>query len=262
MALNALILTGYGINCEQESKYCIEKSGGHAEIVHLNTVLQNPKILEKYNMLMIPGGATFGDELGAGKVFANKMKYKIRDELDAFVKEGRLILGIGNGFQILVNVGLLPEPDFLQRTTLIANNSGKFEDRWVLLKTNKQSPCIFTKDMEGLICPVRHTEGKFIAKNNEILNILKQRNQIVFQYVDKKGELAAYPHNPNGSIENIAGICDPTGKIFGMMPHPEAFNVPENCPYWIKGTVKDALGLQIFRNAVKYFRNVDGKKIE
>jgi phosphoribosylformylglycinamidine synthase len=253
--LRALVLYGYGINCERESKYVIEKSGGRADITHVNKVLENPQILENYNMLFIPGGFSFGDDLGSGRVFANKMKFRLRNQLEQFVKAEKLILGICNGFQVLVKMGLLPEPDFIQRVSLIGNDSGHFEDRWVVLKANKDSPCVFTKGIDYLLAPVRHGEGKFVIENDEALNELKRNNQIVFQYTDKKGKLAGFPFNPNGSIHNIAGICDRTGRIFGMMPHPEAFNIIENCPYWIRGKVKEPMGLQVFRNAVKYFQD-------
>lgn len=254
MALKALVLYGYGINCENESKYAIEKSGGQAEIVHLNRLLEEPKMLENYNMLMIPGGFSFGDDLGSGKVFGNKMKFRLREPLEQFVKDGKLILGICNGFQILVKMGLLPLPDFRQRVSLTTNDSGHYEDRWVFLKINQKSPCVFTKGMDYLIVPVRHGEGKFVPKDPATLSELKEKNQIVAQYVDEKGNLAGFPHNPNGSVENVAGICDPTGRIYGMMPHPEAFNIPENCPYWVKGNVREPLGLRIFKNAAEYYR--------
>ena len=254
MKLKALVLYGYGINCERESKYVIEKSGGTADILHLNKVLESPALLEDYNMLLVPGGFSFGDDLGSGKVFANKMKFRLRDQLEEFVKAEKLVLGICNGFQVLVKMGLLPEPDFQQRVTLTTNDSGHYEDRWVILKTNPKSLCIFTKGIDYMLCPVRHGEGKFIPKDDGVLKELKEKDLVVFQYTDKDGKLAGYPHNPNGSVENIAGICDSTGHIFGMMPHPEAFNIPENCPYWTRGTVKEALGLRIFKNAVDYFK--------
>lgn len=252
MSLRTLVLYGYGINCENESKYAIEKVGGAADIVHLNLLLQNPKMLEDYNMLMVPGGFSFGDDLGSGKVFGNKMKFKIKDNLADFVKSGKLVLGICNGFQVLVKMGLLPQPDFQQRVSLTTNDSGHYEDRWVVLKANKDSPCVFSKGIEFMRVPVRHGEGKFVPKDEVVLNSLKESNQIVFQYVDERGDLSGFPHNPNGSVMNIAGICDRSGKVFGMMPHPEAFNMVENCPYWLKGTIKEPQGLRIFRNAVEY----------
>ncbi|MGV8085900.1 MAG: phosphoribosylformylglycinamidine synthase subunit PurQ [Candidatus Bilamarchaeum sp.] len=253
MSLKALILTGYGINCENESRYAIEKSGGSADILHLNKVIENPKLLENYTMLMVPGGFSFGDDLGSGKVFGNKMKFKLKDQLTDFVKGEKLVLGICNGFQVLVKMGLLPEPDFAQRVSLINNDSGHYEDRWVILKGNAKSPCIFSKGIEYLFVPVRHGEGKFVTKDEDELSKIVENNQVVFQYVDESGNTnAAFPHNPNGAVMNIAGICDKTGRIFGMMPHPEAFNIPQNCPYWIKGTVKEAYGLKVFKNAVEY----------
>jgi phosphoribosylformylglycinamidine synthase len=252
MSLKALVLFGYGINCQEESKYVIEKTGGKADIVHLNELIEKPKILENYNMLMIPGGFSFGDDLGSGKVFGNKIKFHIKDELSDFIKEGKLVLGVCNGFQIMVKMGLLPIPDFKQRVTLTHNDSGRYEDRWVLLKTNPKTNCIFSKGIEYLLVPVRHGEGKFIAENEEVLKTIKENEQVVFQYVDEKGELGKYPFNPNGSIENIAGICDKSGRVLGLMPHPEAFNIPENCPYWPRGAIKEALGLKVFKNAVEY----------
>jgi phosphoribosylformylglycinamidine synthase len=255
MPLKALVLYGYGINCENESKYAIEKSGGQADIVHLNRLLEEPKMLENFNMLMIPGGFSFGDDLGSGKVFGNKMKFRLREPLEQFIKDGKLVLGVCNGFQILVKMGLLPVPDFQQRVSLTTNDSGHYEDRWVILKVNQKSPCIFTRGMDYLLVPVRHGEGKFIPKDSETLNELKEKNQIAVQYVDEKGNLAGFPYNPNGSVENVAGICDTSGRIYGMMPHPEAFNIPENCPYWVKGNVKEPMGLRVFRNAVEYFRS-------
>jgi len=253
MSLRALVLYGYGINCERESRYAVEKSGGAADIVHINKLLEEPKLLENYNMLFIPGGFSFGDDLGSGKVFGNKMKVRLREPLEAFMKSEKLVLGICNGFQIMVKMGLLPEPDFQQRVTLTNNDSGHFEDRWVMLKANRASKCVFTKDIEYIPLPVRHGEGKFIPRDDTVLASLKQNNQIALQYVDEQGQNpAAYPYNPNGSVADIAGICDPSGRVFGMMPHPEAFNIPENCPLWVKGIVKEAMGLRLFKNAVEY----------
>jgi len=254
MQLKALVLSGYGINCEAESKYVIEKAGGAAQIVHINRLIEEPGMLEDFNMLFIPGGFSFGDDLGSGKVFANKLKYKLSERLLDFVSQDKLVLGICNGFQVLVKMGLLPEPDLEQRITITANDSGHFEDRWVALKANEGSPCVFTKGIRLILLPVRHGEGKFIAKDEGILKKLEQDNQIVFQYVDDKGRLAGYPYNPNGSQMNIAGICDRSGRIFGMMPHPEAFNIVQNCPYWTTGLIKEAQGMRLFANAVEYFK--------
>jgi phosphoribosylformylglycinamidine synthase len=190
MPLRALVLYGYGINCENESRYAVVKSGGAADILHVNRLLDNPKLLENYNMLFIPGGFSFGDDLGSGKVFGNKMKFRLREPLDAFMRSGKLILGICNGFQVMVKMGLLPEPDFNQKASLIANDSGHFEDRWVILKGNPASPCVFTRGIEAMLLPVRHGEGKFVTANDGVLKQLKERNQVPFQYVDERGSLA------------------------------------------------------------------------
>ncbi|MFH1393331.1 MAG: phosphoribosylformylglycinamidine synthase subunit PurQ [Candidatus Micrarchaeota archaeon] len=252
MKCRALVLTGYGINCEQESKFAIEKSGGSAEIVHINKLIKNPKMLEDFNFLFLPGGFSFGDDLGSGKVFSNKLKFRLQEPIKQFVDGEKLVMGVCNGFQVMVKMGLLPYPDFQQRVTLIGNDSGHFEDRWVFLKINKESPCVFTSGMDYTFLPVRHGEGKFVTKDGQTARQLADEKLVVMQYVNEKGELAGYPANPNGSQENIAGICDRSGYIFGMMPHPEAFNSVENCPYWTLGTIKEAHGLKIFRNAVSY----------
>lgn len=255
MQLKALVLSGYGINCEAESKYCVETAGGVADIVHINTLIDKPEMLEDYNLLFIPGGFSFGDDLGSGKVFANKMKFRLSDDLLDFVNDGKLVLGICNGFQVMVKMGILPEPDFQQRVTLTANDSGHFEDRWVALRANENSPCVFTKGLKTILLPVRHGEGKFVAKDEQVLKTLAEQNRIVFQYVDERGKPGGYPYNPNGSQLNIAGICDASGRIFGMMPHPEAFNIVQNCPYWTTGLIKEAQGLRIFRNAADYWKD-------
>ena len=254
MQLKALILSGYGINCEAESKYCMEKTGGTADITHINTVIERPSTLENYNMLFIPGGFSFGDDLGSGKVLANKMRFKLSEHLLDFVNDDKLVLGICNGFQVLVKMGFLPEQDFHQRVTLTFNDSGHFEDRWVALKANEKSPCVFTKGIRLILLPVRHGEGKFVASDERVLKSLADNNQIAFQYVDENGKLGGYPYNPNGSQLNIAGICDRSGRIFGMMPHPEAFNIVQNCPYWTSGLIKEAQGLRIFRNAAQWMK--------
>lgn len=253
MQTKTLVLTGYGINCEQETKNSIEKVGGAATIVHMNELFENKKMLQGYNLLVLPGGFSFGDDIGSAKVWANKMKFKIKDELLEFIKNGNLVFGICNGFQALVKMGLLPVPDFEQRVTLTINASTKFEDRWVWLKANPNSPCIFTKGLDYITLPVRHGEGRLLPKNEDELNAITAKNLYALQYVDSRGKLAGYPWNPNGSIMNIAGICDESGRIFGLMPHPEAFREIYNCPYWKNKGVKEPQGLRIFKNAVDYF---------
>lgn len=253
-----LILYGYGINCDNETQYGFELAGTEAEKVHINQLISRERKLKDYQILAIPGGFSFGDDIGAGKVLAAKIKYNLTGEFSEFIKNGRPIIGICNGFQVLVKLGILPgfNKDYnRQEVTLTFNDSGRFEDRWVYLKINQGSPCIFTKGIENLYLPVRHGEGKFISKNEAIGEKLKETNQIVARYVDEKGNLAGYPFNPNGSELNIAGICDETGRIFGLMPHPEAFLFPQNHPRWTREKVKEGWGLKIFQNAVNFIKN-------
>lgn len=257
MQTKALVLTGYGINCEQETKNAIEKVGGNAEIIHINMLFDREKSLSDYNFLVFPGGFAHGDDLGSGKVLANKFKFKLKDELLEFIKQKKLVMGICNGFQALVKLGILPIPDFEQRVTLTINTSTKYEDRWVWLKANPASPCIFTKGLGYFTLPVRHGEGRFLPRNDEELKNLVDKNLHALQYVDTRGQFAGYPWNPNGSVMNIAAICDESGKVFGIMPHPEAFREIYNCPYWKSANIKEAQGLRIFKNAVDYLASQD-----
>lgn len=251
----ALVLNGYGINCPVESAYAIRAVGGNAEIRHVSEILKKPKMLEDYNFLVFPGGFSFGDDIASGKVLANRLRYKAGRELLDFISRGKLIMGICNGFQALVKMGLLPEPDFEQRVTLTYNDSGKFEDRWVRLEVNTKSPCIFTRGVTSIPLPARHGEGRFIPASKEVLDSIVKDELIALKYSGPSGEGGsgvAYPWNPNGSIMDIAGICDKSGQVFGMMPHPEAYNHRTNNPCWANGIGTEGHGLALFRNAVNY----------
>lgn len=256
MTPKSLVLTGYGINCDLETHHAFMLAGAQAERVHLNDLINGTRKLSDYHILALPGGFSFGDDIASGKVLANMLKYNLGKEIQEFIDAGKLIIGICNGFQAMVKMGLLPafNRDYqAQHVTLTFNDSGRFEDRWVHLKANKSSKCVFTKGIEGIYLPVRHGEGKFVVKNSEVLARLKKNNHVVFQYVDKEGRLAGYPCNPNGSIENIAGVCDETGRIFGMMPHPEAFSHRTNHPAWTREELpEEGAGVAVFRNAVEY----------
>ncbi len=251
-----LVLTGYGINCDMELAHAFKIVGANAERVHLTDLINGTKKLSDYHILALPGGFSFGDDIASGKVLANMLKYNLGKQIQEFIDDGNLIIGICNGFQAMVKMGLLPAFNgnyTTQDVTLTFNDSGRFEDRWVYLKANKSSKCVFTKGLESIYLPVRHGEGKFVAKNHEALTRLKRGNQIVFQYVDRDGKTAGYPYNPNGSVENIAAICDETGRVFGMMPHPEAFQHRTNHPRWTREELpEEGAGMAIFRNAVEY----------
>lgn len=257
MVPRILVLRAAGSNCDQETKFAFDFSGGLADLVHVNRLLSGQVKLQDYQILAIPGGFTYGDDISAGKILANELKYKLADALLEFHGAGKLIVGICNGFQVLVKAGLLPGVDFQakQSITLTHNDSGKFEDRWVYLKIN-DSPCVFTRDMpERVYYPVAHAEGKFVPENTSVLESLKKNKQIVFQYSAADDSIIEYPFNPNGSVENIAGICDPTGRVLGIMPHPERHIDPTNNPLWTRnGLSKEGDGVAIFRNAIMYFR--------
>jgi len=256
------ILRTAGTNCDKETAFAFQKASAETELVHVNRFISSEKKLENYQILAIPGGFSYGDDIAAGKILANELRNKLIEDIKKFIEDGKLIIGICNGFQILVKSGLLPgNADLKQETSLIINDSGKFEDRWVYLKppvTGRRSPvkCIWTKGLPEIIyLPVAHGEGKFMTQDKKVLVRLRKNNQIVFQYCDEKGRLAGYPYNPNGSQENIAGICDDTGRIFGLMPHPERHIGFSQHPRWTQMKQKKYPdGFHIFKNGVEYAR--------
>ncbi len=259
------IVTGYGINADYELQEAFRASGSTAERIHVTDIIEQPNRLKKYHIVAFPGGFSFGDHLGSGKVLANLFKQNLKEHLNTFVREGKLIIGICNGFQVLVKMGILPNigGSWEQETSLIHNISGKFEDRWVQVVFNPDSPSIWTKGINQMELPVRHGEGQFVAKTDNILENLRIRNLIALKYTHRRTTNAKYqkepteipyPDNPNGSVDNIAGICDTTGRILGLMPHPEAFLIPENHPLWTRKTHKQKDGLNIFKNGVKYVK--------
>jgi len=265
MKPKVLVLWGYGINCEVETAYAFKVVGADPEIVHLAEIFTGEKKLLDYHLICFPGGFLDGDHLGSAQACANRFKYlKIRgktylwDELIKFLEKGGLILGICNGFQLLVKMGLLPGGKYLgkRKVSLTYNDSGKFEDRWVYLKVNPKTPCVFLKNLEELYLPVRHGEGKFVPESDKFLEELKTLNLIALQYIhpETKEPTLEYPYNPNGSIEAVAGLTDPTGRIFGLMPHPEAFNHVTNHPRWTREKITSAQGLAIFENAIKWIK--------
>lgn len=256
-----MIPVGYGLNCEDETTYAFQMLGAKVDQIFLKDLIENPSVLDDYQILVMIGGFSFGDHIAAGKVLANLYKFKLHDPIQRFIADGKLILGECNGFQVLVKAGILPGLDgdsTTQSATLTYNDSGVFEDRWVRLRVNVKSRCVFTKGLEELNLPVRHGEGKFVVRNDVILQRLKDGNQIVLQYADAEGlPTMSYPQNPNGSIEAIAGICDSTGRIFGKMPHTTAYLSPYNHPQWTRWKARDdrfkeGEGVHIVRNAIEY----------
>lgn len=259
---NALVLTGYGINCDEETKFAFEKTGARADLVHINDLIESPKRLDDYQIVAFPGGFSYGDDTGSG----NALAWKIRNNLgiERFTEDDRLVIGICNGFQVLVNLGLLPALDGKyghRQVALNHNDSARYSDRWVDLDFNGKSP--WTKGIGRISLPIAHGEGNFYA-SPEVLKEINARGLIAARYVD--GEICKYqslPANPNGSLENIAGITDETGKVFGLMPHPERAISFTQLPNWTflreqyrragKEIPEEARGIKIFENGVKYF---------
>jgi phosphoribosylformylglycinamidine synthase len=259
-----LILRTAGTNCDAETDAAFQLAGAETALVHIQHLIADEVNLSDYHILAIPGGFSYGDDIAAGILLAVEMKHKLRKVLNQFVADNKLIIGICNGFQVLVRTGLLPGVDngssdnntaITQRATLAMNTSAKFECRWVELDT-QQSPCVFTKGIKThLYLPVAHAEGRFTAPP-DVLEELESNQQIVFRYVSSlkpSSDRTAYPYNPNGSDADIAGICDVTGRIFGLMPHPERFLTKWNHPRWTREDLPDeGDGLAIFKNAVDY----------
>lgn len=254
-----IVLRTAGTNCDVETAFAFSMCGASVDLVHINELARREKSLEDYQILALPGGFTYGDDIASGKILANEMKYRLGEELRDFIKSKKLVIGICNGFQVLVKAGILPGlgKNGLE-ASLSFNDSGKFEDRWTYLRITNHEPrttkCVWTKGLKEIIyLPVAHGEGKFIPKNKEVLRKVKRNGQIVFKYVDEKGKIAPYPFNPNGSIESIAGICDTTGRVLGMMPHPERHILGIQHPRWTReGLKRFGDGLEIFKNGIDY----------
>ena len=271
--IKAIVITGNGTNCETEMAHACRLAGfDTVEIVHISELLCGTKRLDDYQFLNLPGGFLDGDDLGSAKAGANRILHAsvagsgemLFAQFTRFITAGKLILGVCNGFQLLVKLGMLPGFDGhydRQTATLTFNDSGRFEDRWVHLRADAASPCVFTKGLKGLALPVRHGEGKFVPLDEEILGRLHREHLICLQYSDARSERATsdYPANPNGSVDAIAGICNETGRIFGMMPHPEAFLHRTNHPRWTREVLpEEGAGLALFRNAAAFLRNASG----
>jgi phosphoribosylformylglycinamidine synthase len=250
-----LILRAPGANCDAETQFAFETAGAQAERIHINRLREEPALLQRYQILAIPGGFTYGDDVAAGKILANQMAHFLGDAIRRFRASDRLILGICNGFQALLKAGLLlPPDDDGALATLALNSSGKFEDRWIHVAAQGER-CPFLRGVSRLELPVAHGEGRFLCRQEWILQGLEQAGQIVLRYVDAGGRPGGYPVNPNGSQGDIAGICDATGRVFGLMPHPERHVLPTQHPRWTRqGLAAEGEGLVIFRNAVRYFQ--------
>ncbi len=268
--IRALVLTGYGLNCDHETAHAFRLAGADAERIHINSLIDGEASLDDFNIMAFVGGFSWGDDHGAGVVQAVRMKNNLGEKILRFIENGNLVLGICNGFQTIVNMGLLPGLDgnYAERSAAVTyNDCGRFRNDWVHLAIDEKSPCVFTRGLSRMELPVRHGEGKFIAKE-DILEKIEDGKLAAIRYARPDGSLAArlFPFNPNGSLLDIAGICDSTGRVFGLMPHPEAFIHKTNHPVWtrykeiakrngknIEESGLPPLGLKIFENAVSYF---------
>jgi len=250
---SVLILQATGTNRDGDAAYAVELAGGHPVVLHVNELREDTHILHEHQMLVLPGGFSYGDALGAGRLLATDLRWLFQDEMAAFVDAGKPVIGICNGFQALVKSGWLPgPPDGQAKATLTRNISNRFECRWVWLTSDPDSPCVFTQGLvERITCPVAHGEGRFIPRDEAVLAQLKAGHQIAVTYTKADGSAATYPDNPNGSTADIAGICNENGTVFGLMPHPEDHIFPEQHPRHTRGEGGN-LGLTMFERGIRY----------
>jgi phosphoribosylformylglycinamidine synthase subunit PurQ / glutaminase len=250
----AIVLRAAGTNCERETAWALRRAGAGVDIYHVNELLEDPARLADYHLLALPGGFSYGDDLGSGVVFANQLRTRLKTQIERFLEDGRLILGICNGFQVLLKAGLLTGRDVFDdppRATLTWNLSGRYEDRWVDLRiVSDKTP--FVSGRRIVSYPVAHAEGRFVAPD-DVLDELEEDQQIVFQYADPSGRpTQEAPYNPNGSARAIAGICSKSGQVLGLMPHPERNIRSFHHPDWQRNPqAGDGDGFELFENAVK-----------
>ncbi|MCZ6508720.1 MAG: phosphoribosylformylglycinamidine synthase subunit PurQ [Acidobacteria bacterium] len=258
--VRVLVLTGLGLNCEVETAEAFRRVGATPELVHLLDLLRGhaAEPLSHYQIIAFAGGFGFGDHLGAGFVYANKVRWQLYDQLLEFIDDGGLALGICNGFQMMTRLGMVPGFDGDYRTaraTIAPNDKLGYWDTWIRLRVDRESPCVWTRGLDSLELPTRHGEGKFLTESPEVLARLEEGHQIAVRYVDAAGNATeGWPDNPNGSPGGFAGVCDPTGRLFGLMPHPDAYLYPFQHPRWFRQDdaerAPEGGGLAIFRNGV------------
>jgi phosphoribosylformylglycinamidine synthase len=286
--IKAIVLRAAGINCDLETQFALELAGAQADRVHINRMIEDKSLLDQYQIMVIPGGFSYGDDVAAGKILANQIRHHLYDRVQKFIDDGKLVLGICNGFQVLVKVGLLPGNGTLNAgrwtlnaVTITYNDSNKFEDRWVYLAPQTDK-CVFIEPARRIYLPIAHGEGKLVTKDPQTLEKLQSDGFVAFKYVDENGNEGGYPINPNGSFESIAGLTDSTGRVLGLMPHPERHVRHTQHPHWTRLLARSrpplgeaegqgrtrqkneqdapstssgqADGMTIFSNAVKYVK--------
>ncbi|TWU25725.1 phosphoribosylformylglycinamidine synthase I [Bythopirellula polymerisocia] len=247
-----LILRAPGTNCDVETAHAFQLAGGQPDVLHLNRLLEAPQLAVEYQVLCVPGGFSYGDDIAAGRIFANQIRHHLSDVLQEFRSAGKLLLGICNGFQVLIKSGLLDTDDAAgPAASLTWNDSGCFMDRWVGLQTEGDK-CVFLSGINELYLPIAHAEGKFVTRDQSALKRFEEAGQLVLRYADVGGSVQ--PFNPNGAEQDVAGMCDTTGRVFGLMPHPERFVDFTQHPNWTRREDRgEGVGLALFRNAVRYF---------
>ncbi len=265
--VKAIVIAGNGTNCEREVATACRLAGADCDIVHIAELLAGRARLDDYHFLNLAGGFLDGDDLGSAKAGANRLKHAavrgssehLSDQIERFIADGKLIMGVCNGFQLMVKMGLLPalgQGFGPQSATLTFNDCGRFQDRWVYMKVDPASPCIYTRGVEGIYLPIRHGEGKFVVDSEATLQLIEQKHLSVLKYSDPEYRAATmeFPWNPNGSINAIAGLCDESGRLFGLMPHPEAYVHRTHHPRWTreKEQSEEGMGLWLYQNAVRY----------
>ncbi len=253
----AIVLRAAGTNCDCETEFALGQAGFAAARVHVLALMDNPAALRDCQFLVIPGGFSYGDDIASGKILANQMLHRLAEPLNEFLSAGKLAMGICNGFQIMIKAGLLPwakvDPVSAHRdATLAWNHSGRFEDRWIHMRADSDK-CVFLPKGEIVALPMAHGEGRFVPRDQAVHDQIRAGDQIALRYVDAAGRPGPYPVNPNGSIDDIAGLCDPTGRVLGLMPHPERFVDITHHPQWTRGGVTRADGRIFFERAFKYF---------
>lgn len=266
MSAKVLVLSGYGLNCEEETLFAFEHVGLEGSIMHINDLIDTPQKLEKTQILVVPGGFSYGDDTGSGNAFAQKMRLALWEPLQKFIQRDTLTLGICNGCQIITNLGLIspPQAPIGKRVVAVTHNlSARYQCRWIDIKaTSINSPWL--NDIERMHIPVAHGEGRFILEDNALSAM---KDQIAFQYIAPDNELAkgVFPYNPNGSVEDIAGMVDPSGRILALMPHPERgmfvwqrddYDSLKDKAFREKKVLEEeSTGMALFRNAAKYFES-------
>lgn len=266
---NALIIRTAGTNCDVELAHAFERAGATPIKHHLNEVIAHPELIKQADLIGFAGGFSYGDDIAAGRIFANRVKHRLTEALLEAVKSNVPMIGICNGFQVLVKIGFLPDPTTLQAggpakqtVTLADNTSGRFVDEWVGMTVPSETKCIWTRGLENFDLPIAHGEGRFVVDSESTLQQLKDNGQIAFRYAVSGTPGVNFHGNPNGSVDGIAGICDPTGTILGLMPHPERYTHATNHPHWTRLpelASETPAGLRLFENAVAFVNEKEAK---